>query len=1471
MSAEIKTSAIPASGYVYQTMQGVNLLCDWLDSPTRYTRVRFECDEEEVAPQGLDDLVALRADGRRDLWQVKFTPSSEKHPLNWDWLLDKPGKAGGKSRSNLRKWFDAFESIDQSEIGDIRLLTNRVPDLVMETCLTDDNLINYTRAPEDVRLKIEETLDGAANAKRLFKALVIRHSDKGFSSIEAHVTQRLRRHATAEGIEALKYRAVHWAIEKNQPAPEGWITLEILKTTLRAVAPEPLPENFFIPPGYRVPDTAFHLGFVTAIEARPKQPIVLTGPPGRGKSTYLSRVCELLQKKGIPFVRHHYYLSATDRTFDRHTSFVVEESLQSQVKTFHSDVVTGDQSLRSVLASCASHYKSKGKPFVVILDGLDHVWRNQGQDKRPLEEIFDQILPAEDNLVVVVGTQPVDDQQLPNRLLTEAPRSTWRELPSMSDEAVFQYLRKELSQGRLQMTIDEARAGEELQSAAAELRARTNGHPLHVIYATEELVHSGRALSKWSIEQLAGDLSHDAKSYYGSLWQLLTASQKDVLRLVCEFPFFWPKSAFAEIAVLAGLPVPAVTAVEHLLHNSAAGLKPFHESLVVFIKQTDEYGRRIAELTPHVEAWLSQSAPNALRVNWLWAVKARQGRPDELIEGLRRDWVMERLQEGYSIELFEGLLGEAEEHAIQRAQYADAYRLRHLKTRLLNALSYQLHGVDATRLKACTWMLAQDDSVIDEAVASRHELPTTDMAALGLSLDARGNRATAVKCAEEAYRRYRGESRFINLNRRNEARIGHLYLARAFGSLGVLGTTTAQAAKIVRENSLSIVRKFMEVYIDRQDLRALVGIAIELPEDSAKQMVCDAAVRAAAIAGADLPSWTEFPRLTCGVLVGCLTAMVGGKADVWKRPLEVDWLNGGYEQRQESLANLVHDWFFGSAHLALTTKTDDIPLSKAPRFGDRDNVSDYLDHISELGKDAAGRWRSGVPTSFSYVYEAFESITLPGYSSNYDLAQGASDFRRSLHAIAIDLHLLSSRFGQSPLVEIDEMQRAMPLQWFDVNQFRVQYVSGGVKALSDEAADFFIRKQLEALDASVDEETGTRMTMCLELCEMALRHNLRTLATDACRRTWELAIGYGQRKDPALAEVMDALDYLEPIAPDETRRLLAEISPQVHNVLSYTDGKGTRHILGQADELLARLHRGALVEKHREHTEAGKWSHAESSFNTFVATSASSSPMLNALMRTGLHGEAVDRMEEAATGGNATAADLLAQGEEHIGVDVGRIRSPKSGNSTTNWKPFPGDVKTYKVPDLPRLLSDLAEHYGIRRDVLCEWYSYWEGQQQGSELIATLEPRLLSLDCRDDDLHALLDLAFATKVRLEGPAAAFPYVVQAQRFNGGWLGPMHWEPREVTEARLRTVVKKYPRRCDEFFLKSSFSWYEKPFAGRVIPSDIMVYFLGLQGKKTEAVQFTEAMVRSVQEDTRTLRLERPEWADALVEAKRDTA
>jgi ribosomal protein L30 len=705
-SENIKSTAIPAAGYIYQNRQGIKVLCAWLSAPARYNRVKFECDEESEAPKALDDIVIERSDGLVDLQQVKFTPNPGKHLLCWDWMLENTGKTK-RSRSMLRKWFDAFKQLDQQRIGEISLVTNRRPDASIEACLDTDR-ISFARIPEPMRLKVIAELGREEDCEAFFSQLFIKHSDKGYNELEHEIDSILRIHGTPEGIATLKNVALDWAIQKSLPLPDGWIRLDKVRSILNAIPPAPIPEDFAIPRGYEVPDETFHQEFVRETINAAGKTMVLTGPPGRGKSTYLSALCDTLAEQDIPTVRHHYFLSTTERGRDRLHSYVVEQSIQAQVEQLHEDVPKTVGGLRPALETCASHYKALGKPFVLVLDGLDHVWRTNAQDKRPLDDLFSQVIPCPDNMVLLVGTQLVDNSHLPTDLLASAPKAEWRTLPAMSDNAVLSYLRKAVHEGRLTTGFeDEKQAEEQLEGAASALRLRTSGHPLHVIYATAELEHLHRRLSSWEVGQLKGDLSQDAKFYYASLWEDLLPSLKDTLRLVCAFPFFWPRAAFAEIATNIKIAIPEVENVEHLLHSSVAGLKVFHESLSVFVRATECFDDRIKELMPAVANWLKYSAPSSLRVNWLWTVEAKLGDPKNLITGLTRDWIMSRLEEGYPESLFEMLLSDALDAALKTHAFADAYRLGHLKTRMVGGSEFQMQNDDMARLITYTLTLTR--------------------------------------------------------------------------------------------------------------------------------------------------------------------------------------------------------------------------------------------------------------------------------------------------------------------------------------------------------------------------------------------------------------------------------------------------------------------------------------------------------------------------------------------------------------------------------------------------------------------------------------------------------------------------------------------------------------------------------------------------------------------------------------------
>lgn len=1471
MTEEIKNTAITAAGYVYQNRQGLRLLCDWLDAPTRYTRVKFECDDEAIAPTGLDDVVAERPDDMVDLEQVKYTPDPGAHALSWRWMLERAGKTE-RSRSMLRKWFDAFAALDPARIWVISLRTNRRPDAEIEAYLAGGK-ISFAKIPEPRRSEVIAELGDEKKCEAFLDQLLIFHSDKGFDSLEHEVDARLRRHGTPEGIANLKNAALNWAIRKNFPPPEGWISLEQVRTILRATPPAPLPEDFVVPLGYEVPDETFHQEFVRDTIAGAGQAIVLTGPPGRGKSTYLSALCDKLAELDVPTVRHHYFLSTTERGRDRVHSYAVEQSIESQVRRFHPDVHAPGGDLRALLEACAAHYKEQGKPFVLVLDGLDHVWRINDADKRPLDDVFSQVVPCPDNMVLLVGTQPVDDAQLPRDLLAVAPKARWRTLPAMSENAVLSYLRRAVHEGRLSTGFeDEDQAELQLQEAATTLRRTTNGHPLHVIYATAELEHAGRNLSSWDVERLQGDMTKEAKFYYASLWEVLPPSLKDTLRLVCAFSFFWPKVAFLEIAAKLGTAQPDVAKVEHLLHSSAAGLKVFHESLAVFVRATADYDERIKELMPAVASWLESAAPPSLRVNWLWTVQARLGDPKNLIAGLTRDWIMLRLEEGYPESLFDALLSEALVAALKTNAFAEAYRLEHLKTRMVGGSEYQMQRDDMARLVSFTLTLAADDGVVREAVALRHETDILRVAALGLALQARGQMVLSETCGDEALRRFRGLSRFSNRYSSGARSDEFKFLIDAFTRLGAIGATRERFVKLVRESRPVVWMPRARMLVEEGNLDDLMDAAISLPPGSDKSVLSDVCVRAAATAGVSFVDHDDFSKLARTPFVAAVEAARTRVSKPLNEPIPIEWLKGDYYERKDDLNTLVHHWFFSGVQLSLCMKAEGqtaFEFARAPSYEDRRNISHFLDALSAIAAQVAKRWWLGDFVDFHELFELLKPVEFRRFRQGYDASSAAEDFRAGLHRIACDIRLGSCLLSNRDDVALTDatVTAAGTSEWFDGATFRTQYAEGLQTRMSDAAAAAFVQSQRVLLDAEIRQETSVHLQTPLQLCSIALAHGMNASARELCKQTWELTTGYGHRKDPTLNNTVDAIDYLVDVAPGDARRLLSLISPQIHRVLDYTDGKGTRHVLAAADRLLAKLCPAALVVKYEEHTHAGDWSHAEESLRAYVQQGVRDGWPLDALMRTGLHPEVQDTLRQLERDGQDGAAERLRALGDHAGWDVGVLQRIDSLSSDSGSKPYIDDVATFAPEQLDDLLASLSTSYNGKNRLLRAWYEHWDQAGHGRRLLAALDGLLQSDEGRQKGVLELSDLAFETRRKLSGPKAAWKYLVQAQIRNGAWVG--FAENEERTCKRLDMVVKYFPNRCDEFVAATTYAMFGEPEPPRVAPTELMVYFYARQKRVADAVMFAETMVNCVLEDTRTLPLERPRWA-AELDASRTT-
>jgi hypothetical protein len=766
----VKHGAITYTGYEYQTMYGVLLLAQWLNSPAEYERVCFEADKDNNgAPQGIDDVICERTDGKVDYYQVKFTPSAYKdeNAFSWDWLLKRSGKTE-RSRSILKKLYDAIEKVPSGKCGLVTLITNKLPNQEIESCVTGDNF-DYSKIQPETQAAILQQLGTETEVIKFFSILIIKHSYQEYESLDRTLKMELGKHSNDSGINRLRLNAKTWAMFEDLPSKYGWIYLHNLREILSEQRPRPIPQSFLVPDDYSLPDENFHERMLQIISSTDGGVFTLTGSPGRGKSTYLSYLCNELEQKKYPLIRHHYFLSNNDQTLDRLSPRVVMDSLLSQIERNFDDVDIKSfdyKNLNNLLTTCGQRYKSEGIPFIIVIDGLDHVWRDNNENKKPLDEIFRLLLPLPENVVLLIGTQPVTDEMLPQTLLDNCPKNKWHWLPAMSGNAIYKYARHQCESGRLYLNVHESMKESELKDAANELMTITSGYPLHVIYSIEELIKDGNPLSSWQVKQLPTFEGESIEAYYNQLWRRLSHKQRDVLHLCSRFPFHWPRTAFIQILDEVTEKEPSFHAVTHLLYETESGFKPFHESLVVFIRKAKIHKERVANLTPRVVQWLKESAPPCLHHSWYWSSLAKLGETSPLRNGLTRDWVLERLSEGFGAETCIRMLSEAERYSFSELNFSEAYTQRSLKMRLLNGPEFQAWDLPSLE---CLSLLYGSQDIIEQCTSSSQNYSPIKLATLAIALWYREETEMAKSLAVSAIERHHSENKLHN--KRNDQEI----------------------------------------------------------------------------------------------------------------------------------------------------------------------------------------------------------------------------------------------------------------------------------------------------------------------------------------------------------------------------------------------------------------------------------------------------------------------------------------------------------------------------------------------------------------------------------------------------------------------------------------------------------------------------------------------------------------------------
>ncbi len=548
--------------------------------------------------------------------------------------------------------------------------------------------VSHSEISAPIRKRIATQLGSTAAAQKFFANFDFVHSQPLLEHLDAVLWTRISSDTDRAGWALFQKQLQLWATQKNWPHPDGRVRHVHLQQAFSTERAKPLPQGFKVPADYRVPDAVFAKKFSTHVQNEDGV-TVLWAPPGRGKSTFLSHFTSALDSKKVVCIRHHYFLSLDDRSEGRFHVQAIARSLESQLEDAIPDFAAGRQSLGETIERAAQQVVADGKRLIIIIDGLDHVWR-EGRDREHAEELFNALVPIVPGAHLVVGTQKIAEKHLPTRLLATSPMKSWIELPLMNREAVQAWVACQHRAGRLNLLRwphqSEANAVAAVSDAFFDI---SKGLPLHLIYSFEAAARAGNEITPDIVRALAACPTGDIRDYYARFLSQLSLRGKAILHVLAGLDFSPPPFALNSCFGVDDQSILGLAEIGHLLDFREMELRPFHGSLFAFLRDDpDHHSTFMANSAPTL-TWLETEAPSYWREAWLWITEATRGNTKNLIEGPTREWALSFVTAGYPIDRLINVLDHAERAAFEAFDLSTVSRHRFLKVRAINAKELQ--------------------------------------------------------------------------------------------------------------------------------------------------------------------------------------------------------------------------------------------------------------------------------------------------------------------------------------------------------------------------------------------------------------------------------------------------------------------------------------------------------------------------------------------------------------------------------------------------------------------------------------------------------------------------------------------------------------------------------------------------------------------------------------------------------------
>ncbi|MEZ7205341.1 hypothetical protein [Pseudoalteromonas sp. DY56-GL79] len=1452
MNSPIKSTQLTRLGYDYQDLVCIRILVNWYHDRDKYEWVKVESTSlSDAKVTSLDDVIALRPDGKYELTQVKFTIDANREDLtlSFDWLTYRKGNG----TSLIQKWSkDLTEAFKNSQLGKAELITNRRPDTEFSACLKN-GMIDLFSIPSKHLKIIESQLGGKTEAEEFFNNFNFIHSQPTIDNLENQLHDSLvPDHTNEEGWHRFLSKVKRWATRKGEPSVDGCIRFEDLHSLLSLGVSRDLSQYFDIPEKYLPPTMNFHQDVINKLETGGAW--VVSGAPGMGKSTYLSYLYENLQAKNVAVARHHYSLGL--QSLDDRISFsTAASSIIKQIKNSPMISWIGlDESPENIdkwLVRAGEEANKKEENFILIVDGLDHVWRERS-DISQLEHLINRVLPAPKGVTIVFGTQPVSRSKLPNRLLSNCPveGDRWLDIPYMDLSAIGSWLEGLRDSGVA--NIGGRTSASSISEIALALQKISSGYPLHVIYSLRTLLAKEKNVSVYDIEKLDKCPDGDINTYYWNIWANLSEVAKEILYLMAVTEFPWPdKNSFSKCFEGTQTFLEAYKEIEHLVEHRRSGVFPFHGSLLVNIHKREEFEGAKRRLYPVVSKWLSNDAPSFWRWAWGWIVQSEMENINPLLQGVTKEWVISSLCNGYPLGHIEHIISSAEKVAFSNKNYTRLVDLRLIKTRFINGPEYQIQNFSEFSRSAMKY--SDDEYGLLWKSDNIRTLDIEDIVAVA-SLCREKYREIVENCYQELYKRavfyaniYEGTENKFSLA------VDSLIQVLCDCDEPDVGRVIDLVDRITPKDGLyeklfsSLLRSDNSEYIFDIDY-------FNLPEESkSKFLVC--AITSACISGVDISSRDYRDDV--------LASSFGVSYYLLKDQLPVHNNFVGpiyFKYRNVSESELL-DFFFHTLndHLAFNTLIFDKEILKHHIDDDYDFSIFFGFYIAAV--NTAKLIRNGEKLKPLDVYKYIESSGCKKHVG-YDCKCHSKTLSviHSIPSLCIKISLLLKEKNLFENIDKKYLEEAQDYSWWSPVVFFQKAVKHSFVPVDYDSANNYWCDYLNDLN-NREGNTAELGDECIDIVSISSSLGLKDAVKTGLEHTCKYMLGYGYRKDITLHEVFESIQACSDANVGDVADYLKRVSCFTVDMFSFTE-REIRHIPFWYMQLLSKHLPSRIYDEFCFHLKEQNWYVLEDILIAYIKNGDISLPgvldLISCLYSYGLVEAIKERSNE-----DYSLAPVLQEIVEYYGAEPPK---PKGRESSSNI-----DKEEIKIPFgsyVPEYLGDLIER--IRKEYrysdssyISQWIGHWVDLGEGLRVIAEYENFF-----KDDEelpylsgLKESIDTIYQASKKLQGKRRAYVWALRSIRANSYWSRYSGSKSEEM----ICYYAREYKDRWEELLADSTHGEHLQLRGDEwsIVPTSKLVMFLIAVGQNDLAADVTDVIVRGLERDIEHLPIRDSYWLDEI--------